>query len=102
MKCLICEYRPARIGVYCHNCARAIETERRRRKPEIPVKYLTYRGFVVGLYPNRHGTLSPRLLRCESSKLPKSKTLNLDIYLPGFTREQIKRFKRCVLKLAQI
>ncbi len=99
-KCVVCERRPARDGAYCRNCADKIAAERRQNKREEPVKFLTYRGHVVGLYRNGDGKLIARLLRRNPDKLPKSKTLNLNTYIEGFTREQIKRFKACVLQLA--
>jgi len=99
-KCVVCERRPARDGAYCANCAAKIEAERRRSKPQQPVKFLTYRGHVVGLYRNGNGKLMPRLLKRSAERLPKTKTLDLNTYLEGFTREQVKAFKRCVLELA--
>lgn len=98
--CAICDRRPANGGAYCSNCTAKLEAERRRKaKPEAQ-HYLTYRGHVVGLFPNGDGTLSSRLLRRNPDNLPKSKTLNLNNYIDGFTRDQIKAFKRCVLQLA--
>jgi hypothetical protein len=100
MKCIICERRPARDGAYCPNCNQKIEAEKRRAEPEKPVKFLTYRGHVVGLYRNGNGRLTPQLLQRSPENLPKSQTLNLNTYIPGFSREQIKKFKACVLQLA--
>ena len=65
-----------------------------------PVKFLTYRGNVVGLFSNGDGTLKSRLMNSNPERLPKDKTLDLNKYCPGFDRSQIKRFKACVLKLA--
>lgn len=101
MKCIICERRPAVNGNgWCANCTAKIEADRKRKRPEEPVKFLVYRANVVGLFPNGQGTLKPRLLRRDASKLPKGKTINLDHYCHGFTREQVKRFKKTVLRLA--
>jgi len=99
-RCIICERRPARDGAYCGNCAAKIAAQERQSKPEQPVKFLTYQGHVVGLYRNGNGKLTPRLLKRSADNLPKSKTLDLNTYLEGFTREQIKRFKACVFQLA--
>ena len=103
MKCIICNHRPARTDEgYCANCAAQVEAERRRRaaQNDKPVKFLTYRGNVVGLFSNGDGTLKSRLMNSNPERLPKDKTLDLNKYCPGFDRSQIKRFKACVLKLA--
>ena len=101
VKCIICERRPAVNGSgYCANCAAKIEAERRLRKPEQPDFYLTYKGHVVGLFPNGDGKWSARLLQRNAERLPKRKTINLNCYCQGYKRDQIKRFKATVLRLA--
>lgn len=99
VKCIICERRPANGGAYCANCASKIEADKRRRQADEPVKFLIYRGHVVGLYRN-NGRLTPKLLKRNPETLPKTKTLNLNRYIEGFTREEVKRFKACVLQCA--
>lgn len=100
-KCIVCDKRPAtQPHYYCANCAAKIEAESKQRKPAQPDKFLTYRGNVVGLYPNGGGMRKAKLLRRSPTGLPKGKTLDLNGYLEGFTREQIKRFKACVLHLS--
>lgn len=102
-KCIICERRPAREGLKgrCAVCNdRILKDIRSRKRPE-PVKYLVYRGNVVGLFHKNGGdTLRAELLKRSEKYLPKSRTINLDRYCEGFTREQIKKFKSCVLSLA--
>ena len=100
IKCVICNQRPARDGGYCVNCSAKIAAERGRKRLQEPVKFLTYRGFVVGLYRNGDRTLEARLLKRNPDLLPKKKTLDLNRYVEGFTRERIKAFKACILKLA--
>lgn len=100
MKCTICNQRPARGGAYCANCASRMESQKRRGNGNKPVKFLTYHSHVVGLYPNGGKTLVAKLLKRSPEGLPKGKTLNLNTYLEGFTRDQIKAFKACILKLA--
>lgn len=101
-KCIICDKRPAANGRgWCANCTAQIEAERKRRRPVKATKYLHYRGNVVGLFPNGNGTLVARLLQSSFERLPKGKTLNLDKYCEGYTREQVKRFKATVLRLAR-
>lgn len=100
-KCVICERRPARTAVaYCAICASKLEAETRRKQADEPVKFLTYRGIVVGLYSNGNGKLTPKLLRRSPDNLPKARTLDLNRYCDGFTRDKIKAFKACVLQLA--
>lgn len=100
MKCIICERRPAKGGAYCANCSAKIDAEQRRRSANKPLRFLTYRGYVVGLYRNGSGKLIPHLLRRSPKWLPKSRTLDLNTYLEGFTRDQVKKMKACVLHLA--
>ena len=99
-KCVICERRPANDGAYCTNCLSKIDSERKARAKHAPKYFLTYRGHVVGLYPDGKDKLKGRLLNRDPNRLPKSKTLNLNHYIEGFSREQIKNFKSCVLQLA--
>ncbi len=100
-KCVICDQLPARHAKgYCANCHAKIEAECKRRKPDKPVKYLVYRGNVVGLFKNGGVELRARLLRINPKRLPKGRTLDLNTWLEGFDRAQIKRFKACVLRLA--
>ena len=75
------------------------DKEKRRRVTEKPVKYATYRGHVVGFY-RRDGGLVPRLLRCKPEGLPRGKTLDLNHYIEGFTREQVKNLKSAILQVA--
>ena len=101
MTCVVCESRPANKGVYCHNCAQKLEAEKRKAKAQQPVKFATYRGNVIGFYPNGGGTLVPRLLQRKAEGLPKNKTLDLNTYIEGFTREQVKKIKSTILQLAE-
>jgi len=64
-----------------------------------PRHFLTYRGHVVGLFPNGGKTLKAQLLKRSPKGLPKRRTLDLNIYCEGFTRETIKSFKACILQL---
>lgn len=100
VKCTICEQRPANGGSYCAPCDNKLEAERKSKATIKPQKYLTYRGHVVGLYPNGNGRLTARLLTRSAEGLPKTQTLDLNKWCEGYSREIIKRFKACVLKLA--
>ena len=104
MVCIICDKRPAKERGYCANCEAKIAKEERRSRCQTdkPEKFLTYQGIVVGLYPAKDGKTfrGELLLKRDADKLPKYQTLNLDTYLDGFTREQIKRLKAGILHLA--
>ena len=120
-KCLICERKPRLQGAYCHNCAAKIKAEETRRVKPKPDKYLHYRGQWVGLYRDGLDGDGERLFKPKymgyfpfepgakdrvgqpvRPKYPMGKTLNLDVYLPGYTREQVKRMKAVILKLSAI
>jgi hypothetical protein len=98
----VCDRHPAVNGGVCHNCHQKIEAEKRQRKNGDPVKFATYRGYVVGFYPDGGGKLVPRLLQRNPETLPKSRTLDLNTYIKGFTREQVKRIKSAILVLAEV
>ena len=100
-KCVVCGKRPSPVGEYCHNCKQRIEKDKRERRNDQPVKFLTYRDIVVALYRNgQEGRLRGLVIKRDSRKLPKSRTLDLNTYLKGFTREQVKRLKASVLILS--
>jgi len=100
-KCIVCEVRPAYHGGMCKHCLATIAKDKRNRKSPSFSRFLTFRGHVVGLRPNGHGKLKPELLRRDPEKLPQNVTINLNKFCPGFDRSIIKRFKACVLTLAE-
>lgn len=99
VKCPICDIRPINgNGQYCKVCFEKIQIEKIKAKIE-PAKFLTYKGFVVGLVKSPlDGRLYPYQLKRDPAKLPRAKTINLDSYVEGFNRDQIKEFKKCVLR----
>jgi len=99
-KCVICSKRPAKVAAYCIQCNGHIEADHNRKRRPEPRHFLTYRGHVVGLFKNGEGMLKAQLLRRNPDRLPKSKTFDLNRWVDGFSRAQIKDFKACVLKLA--
>lgn len=103
MTCIICDHRPAmRGGCRCHNCDQKVNSFRKASRHEQPVKFLTYQGAVVGFYPNGGKKLVPRLLKRNPDNLPKSKTINLNTYVEGFTREQVKKLKAVIKALTAV
>ena len=99
--CVICGNRRVHGVGRCHICDSQIAADTRRKRPAQPVKFITYRGHVVGLFPNGDKTLLGRLLKRDPDKLPKSRTIDLNKWCEGYTREIIKGFKAKVLRLAQ-
>ena len=108
-KCHICNVRPATTDEgYCHNCQSQIEADKRRKRPAKPFRYVTYRGVTVGLHKNKGNggngnvdTYTPEYITRDPEKLPKSKVINLDTYCKGYTRAQVKKFKRLCLGFAK-
>lgn len=102
-KCPICETRPINgNGKYCGVCFKNMAAQKSQRV--VPAKFLTYKGMVVALVPrdvNGERRLLPEALKRDPAKLPKGKTLDLNTYLQGYSRDQIKAFKRCVLQTSQ-
>lgn len=99
--CIICEHRPAKAGGICSNCIGKIEAGKRKRQAEKPVRFATYRGYVIGFFRDGGDKLVPRLLRRSSENLPRGNTINLDTYVEGMTRDQVKKIKSAILTLAQ-
>lgn len=98
-KCIICELRPPVSNGWCAHCQQQIEAAKRQHEPEPPFRYVTYKGCVVGMF-RKDGGYVPRLLQRDPGKLPKSRTINLDEFCEGFTRDQIHKLKRGVLRTA--
>ena len=103
-KCHICGVRPVNGNPegMCSQCHARVERERKLRRPEKPFRYVTYRGHVVAMFRNQDGKLRPELSGINPNRLPKSITLNLNRYLDGFDRSQIKKLKRCVQELVHV
>jgi hypothetical protein len=96
-KCIICEVRPARKGKpYCATCTAQVRANGQGNHEAQPRLYLVYQGNAVGLFPTGEGTYGPRPIRQDPDSLPACRTLHLDRYCEGYTREQIKRFKAAV------
>lgn len=98
--CAICDHRPAKARGICANCQAKLDSEKRKRKAEQPVKYATYRGHTIGFFKNDGGKLVPRLLKRNPENLPKYMTLDLNTYIEGLDRATIKRIKSAILTLA--
>lgn len=103
MVCIICDHRPAQRGSgFCHNCQQKIKAGGIAANHEQPVKFATYQGHVVGFFRNGGGKLIPRLLQRNPDNLPKSKTIDLNTYVEGFSREQVKKLKAAIKELTEV
>jgi hypothetical protein len=101
-KCLICGVRPVFERGYCHNCLNSMDAERRRKREARKAdKYVTYRGVTIALRQNGDGEYKAEFITTNPDRLPKSKLINLDVYCPGYDREQIKKLKRLCLSFAK-
>ena len=98
VKCIMCEVRPASDDGYCQICADKVQAIRKKAKRQQPYRYIVYRDNVIGLYPN-NGHYEGRKENRSPEKLPKTTTINLDTYVPGFNRDQVKKMKKAVLQL---
>lgn len=104
MKCLICS-RKTKGDPYCQQHQRQLdkvrEEERRRKQPKA-VKYVCYRGHVIGFFKDGGNQLKPSYVGMSTSGIPKGKLINLNEYCEGYTRQQIKKLKATVLALGGI
>lgn len=105
MKCVICGRKIKGDAAYCQQHQRQLdkarEEERRRKRPKA-VKYVCYRGHVVGFFKNGHDKLKPSYVGMSINGIPKGKLINLDEYCEGYTRQQIKNLKATVLTLSRV
>jgi hypothetical protein len=103
MKCVLCGRKHSLDGPYCRGCKLELDKEKKKKRQADPkrraVKCLAYRGHVVGLF-RKNGSLIPSYLGMSTAGIPKSKLINLDEYCQGYTRDQVKQFKRVVLRCA--
>lgn len=107
--CLFCErrfrLRPDGERMRCFQCKRAQEARRAQEAKDRLCwrkglyRVLRYRGHLVGLYERPGGEYHPSPLAVAVASVPKGITLNLDTYLDGFTREQVKKMKATVKRL---
>ena len=102
MTCVVCDHRPAKNGALCANCESKIKSQTRKCKAEEPVKFATYQGHVIGFFRNGGGKLEARLLRRKPESLPKGITIDLNTYVEGMTRDQVKKIKSAILTLANV
>jgi hypothetical protein len=107
-KCIVCDKRPAVRGdIYCAMCRTKVEaaTQSREDSKVEPRYYIAWKGTVVGLYPVGEADdgqmhYKPRLESLDVEALPKSRTINIDQFVPGYDRSQIAKLKRTCLMLA--
>lgn len=111
--CPICAHRPkVKDSMRCRVCerrlirARAEEKARRewwraalKGLPPDAKPFAVWRGYGVAfLSAQGGGRIARPLTVTESRAVPKGRTLLLDTYCDGYTREQVKRIKRAILQ----
>ena len=110
-RCFICGRRPPASGeMYCRVCQGEMdqtshEGQKRCQAWKKAWKFLHWKGVVVGLYPAEseqwgQPMVTPRRVFKGLGQLPKAKVINLDTYIQGFTRQQIKGMKATLKQLA--
>ena len=100
-KCLICGVRPSNGQSYCKQCAAQIEAEKRRKQQPRVFRYVTYQGTTFEFRAGKNGTFIPHYTGHNPDTLPQKLLINLDKYVPGFTRDQVKKLKRLCLSFAK-
>ena len=98
-RCVICGIKPSPIGQYCHKCTQAVEKIKREAKSGRVDRFITYQDNVIGLIPKGNGQFIATVLKRDAAKLPASKTLDLNQYCAGFSRQQIKGLKAKIKSL---
>ena len=102
-KCLICDERPAVIGVYCRQCSQQLKAEKHPRHrtdkaavlPAMsPIRARSLPCIDLG---NGMGKYTPANL--QPDKLPRARTIDLNTFCPQLTKEEVKRLKRLVISL---
>lgn len=101
MKCLICQQRPRlEESRYCGACNDLVKSNvTTKRRPE---RYVVYKEYVVGMFKNGNGKLHPEMVKVAVGSLPKRNVLNLNEYIEGFDRAQVKELKRTVLQCCEL
>ncbi len=113
--CVFCDRPLKNGGSFCQEHRRLVEGERakavatkRERAHRDAHTFVHYRGIVVALMPANGGKVlhpvfhrfvkSPEEGKVARIGVPKRKLIDLDGWVDGFTREQVKAFKRAVLR----
>lgn len=98
--CLYCD-RKLKLGLaVCQQHERMLATLKPKPKAK-PEYYVSYRGHVVAFHKNGGTSLKPDYLGMV--KIPrKAQQINLDEFCKGYSREQIRKLKTCVMRLAGI
>ena len=110
-RCAICNRRPPAKGeMYCRVCQGEMDQAERERRQRCEGwkkawKFLHWKGVLVGIFPNGNGpdgqaVYQPRRVFKSLDQVPKDKVIDLDTYIPGFTRQQIRGMKATLKQLA--
>ena len=101
MKCLICQQRPRlEESRYCGACNDLVQSNvTTKRRPE---RYVVYKEYVVGMFKNGSGKLHPEMVKVEIGSIPQKRLLDLNTYIEGFDREQVRSLKKMVLQCCEL
>lgn len=105
MECTICGRPIKNGGPYCQQHAREVDKERqerRARERKDAFRYVYYCDHVISLREDGDGALKASYVGMSLSGIPKSRLINLTTYCDGYSRQQIKKLKALVLRLARI
>jgi hypothetical protein len=62
---------------------------------------VTYQDVTFEFRSGKNGTLTPQYITRNADTLPQKLLINLNKYVPGLTREQVKKLKRLCLSFAK-
>lgn len=99
-KCLMCSKTRAKGSMFCRYHSKLVEPP--KKLPSIytqAFKFAKYQGNIVAFLPQEDGSFRPSYVGMNASKVPKSKLIDLDTYCPGYTRQQVKKIKNCILAM---
>ncbi len=98
--CGLCGKRPRGKSGHCRMCEHDLDKMRQERRErnrpwwEKAYRVVTWKGHVLAYIPKGKDEFKARYIGCKSvAKVPKAKVLNLDEYVEGFDRRQIKNLK---------
>jgi len=112
-KCFLC-HRPAAQEMpqpsYCKVHLAKYKAEMERKKREALARqwwkdanyFVTWRGMAIAVFVLDEGERERFRRLPDSIKPPKRKTIDLDIFHPELTRDEVKRFKRFILQCHQL
>lgn len=105
-QCIICD-RPTSGGFYCREHSLSISKERaaakrRTREWRTAQLYVRYKGWIVAFWRRGGKLVGDLLLGVRWESVPKARKYDLDSYVVGLNRKQVKRLKARTRAIAGI